>query len=259
MRRLHLFEFEDQAWFPHRLRAAMTSYLAATYRITPFPKLWAQHVSRVLAECSLDEIVDLGSGSAGPMPLVAGELEKMGHPARVTLTDLYPNPAAMNGRGNGDGFIRYWPEPVDATKVPAPLTGVRTMFASFHHFEPDEARAILRDAFEQRRSICIFEATSRTPAAIATTLLIPLLVLALTPTVRPLSIFQIFFTYLAPILPLLIFWDGLVSQLRTYSVEEFGELTSELHGPEYRWTSGLIRAPGLPAGVPYLTGSPVRG
>jgi hypothetical protein len=77
--------------------------------------------------------------------------------------------------------------------------------------------------------------------------------------VRPLSIFQIFFTYLAPILPLLIFWDGLVSQLRTYSVEEFVELTSELQGPEYRWTSGLICAPGLPAGVPYLTGSPVRG
>jgi len=256
MRRFHLFEFEDQAWFPDRLRAAMTSYLSATYRITPFPKLWAEHLAPVLEECGLDEMVDLGSGSAGPIPLVVNELEKLGKTVSVTLTDLYPNPAAVPG---GISVLKYWPEPVDATRVPPSLSGVRTMFASFHHFEPRAAHEILRDAFEQRRPICIFEATSRTPAAIVTTLLIPLLVLLLTPTIRPVRVFQIFFTYLVPILPLLIFWDGLVSQLRTYTAEEFSELTADLKSPEYRWAYGLIRVPGLPAGVPYLIGSPVRG
>ena len=148
MRRVHLFEFEDQPWFSDRLRVAMTAYLAATYRITPFPKLWAHRIASLLEACRLEEIVDLGSGSAGPLPLVAAELEKLDRPVRV----------------------------------PARLTGLRTMFASFHQFRPQAARSILRDAFEQRRPICIFEAASRTPAATASLLVIPLLALTLTPT-----------------------------------------------------------------------------
>ena len=256
MRRLHLFEFGDQAWFPHRLRAAMTSYLAATYKITPFPKLWTDLLADVLAECGLQDVVDLGSGSAGPLLLVADELKKRGRHVSVTLTDLYPNPGALSKRENSS--VTYCSEPVDATRVPPTVGGLRTMFASFHHFQPAMAHDILRDAYLQRRPICIFEATSRTPAAIITTLVIPILVWILTPAIRPLSMFQLVFTYLVPVLPVLIFWDGLVSQLRTYSIVELGELTGDLQSPEYRWRCGSLRVPGLPAGVPYLIGSPVR-
>ena len=79
------------------------------------------------------------------------------------------------------------------------------MFALFHHFHPEAAQSNLRDAFQNRRPICVFEATSRSAPAIATAILIPLPVLLLTPRVRPLSWTQILFTYLLPILPLLIF------------------------------------------------------
>jgi hypothetical protein len=61
-------------------------------------------------------------------------------------------------------------------------------------------------------------------------LLIPLLVFLLTPLVRPVSWVQILFTYLVPILPVLIFWDGLISQLRTYSVQELEEFTRGIFG-----------------------------
>jgi hypothetical protein len=247
--RLHLFEWEDQAWFPASLRAAMMSYLAAAYGITPFPKLWADRLSKLMSRDGVTEIVDLGSGSGGPIGRVVKELGERGFSARVTLTDLYPNLSASS--------IPYWPEPVDATRVPATLPGIRTMFASFHHFRPEAARGILRDAFEQRRPICIFEATSRTPVAIASALLIPLLVLLLTPLVRPVSWFQILFTYLLPILPLLIFWDGLVSQLRTYTLQELEEFTRDFQSPDYRWEAGLMEIPHMPAGVPYLVGRPL--
>ncbi len=253
MRRVHLFEFEDQAWFPGVLRRAMTGYLAATYGITPFPKLWADRLAALLNQDEVSEIVDLGSGAGGPVGRVLRELESRGYRARVTLTDLFPDAAA---RCDSEA-VRYWPTPVDAAHVPAELTGTRTMFAAFHHFRPEAARQILRDAFEQRRAIGVFEATSRTPGAITSALLIPLLVLVLTPAVRPVSWVQILFTYLVPILPLLMFWDGLVSQLRTYSVAELEELTKDLRSPEYRWEIGLIQVPRLPAGVPYLIGRPV--
>jgi hypothetical protein len=256
--RLHLFEWEDQSWFPAGLRAGMTSYLATAYGITPFPKLWAAHLSKLMSRDAVTEIVDLGSGSGGPVERVAKELGERGFQTRVILTDLYPNGRDPEFHAEWAGSIRYWPEPVNAISVPAELSGIRTMFASFHHFRPTPARAILRDAFEQRRPICIFEATSRTPSAIASAVLIPFLVLVLTPMVRPVSWMQLFFTYLVPVLPLLIFWDGLVSQLRTYSVKELGEFTRELASPEYLWEVGLIEIPRTPAGVPYLVGRPTR-
>ena len=239
---------------PARLRDAMTLYLASTYRRTPFPRIWAQRIAEVATETGETRIVDLGSGAAGPMPLVVEELRKLGCPAQTILTDLYPNQRASVAHAS----ISYWPEPVDARAVPPSLPGVRTLFASFHHFNPTDAREILADAFERRSPICIFEATSRTPLAIATTILIPLFVWLLTSTIRPLTVFQLVFTYPFPLLPVLIFWDGLVSQLRTYSPVELAAMTSSLNAADYRWTTGTIRPSGLPIAVPYLIGRPSR-
>jgi len=256
--RLHLFEWHDQDWFPAALRAAMTSYLVTAYQITPLPKLWAGRLSTLMNVNEPTEIVDTGSGSGGPVERVVKELGTLGFTARVTLTDLHPNVCRLQFRVDGASSIRYWPEPVDATRVPAALSGIRTMFASFHHFRPEVACEILHDAFAQRRPICIFEATARTPAAIASTLLIPLLVLLITPFVRPMSLIQVVFTYLVPILPLLIFWDGLISQLRTYTVHEMREFTRVLQSSEYLWECGVTQVPRLAASVPYLVGKPVE-
>ena len=248
MCRVQLFEFEDQPWLPHELRQAMQSYLATAYQLTPLPKLWAEYLAPLMTHERVNEVVDLASGAAGPVPIVIDELRRLGFDTEVTLTDQFPNSAATP--------LRYWPEPVDARQIPPVLEGTRTMFASFHHFNPDDARSILHNAFVRRLPICVFEATSRT--AVATAILIPILVLVLTPRIRPLSWMQIVFTYLIPILPLLIFWDGLVSHLRTYSVAELGELTRDLESPDYAWEIGKLHPAGALFGVPYLIGRPTH-
>ncbi len=229
----------------------MTSYLVVAYRLAPLADVWADHLAKVLRHAGGCDIVDLGSGSAGPMPEIVAELQERGLNVRLTLTDLFPQP---NGRT--DPSIRYWPEPVDATHVPAALSGTRTMCSVFHHFRPDVAHRILKDAFDQRRAICIFEATSRSPAGIASMFLVPILTLFVTPMIRPVSWTQLLYTYLIPILPFLIFWDGLVSQLRSYTAEEFTEMTRTLEALDYQWEIGSIQVPRLPTGVPYLLGWP---
>jgi hypothetical protein len=256
--RLHLFEWEDQAWFPASLRSAMTSYLVAAYGFTPLPKLWAERLAMFMRGGEAANIVDLGSGSGGPISQVVNELGERGFTVRVTLTDLYPHtngaqfaPLLANDERNE---IMYWAQPVDAAEVPSSLRGIRTMFTSFHHLPPQKAKEVLRDAFEHRQTICIFESSSRTPSAIVSMLLVPLLVLLLTAKIRPVSWVQIAFTYLVPILPLLIFWDGVVSQLRTYSVKELDEFTSGFRSPDYSWETGLIHTPHMPAGLPYVIG-----
>jgi hypothetical protein len=248
MRRCQLFEFLDQSWLPDRLRVAATGYLTASYATTPFPARWAGILARVLDDCGLDRIIDIGSGSGGPIEAVLAEMAKLGRRPLVTLTDLYPVRTASS--------IDYWPEPVSATCVPAELRGLRTLFLVFHHFTPPMAQAVLQDAFNQRQPICIFEATSRTAPAIAVSFVLPFLVLLLTPFVRPKTVFQLFFTYLIPVVPLLVFWDGLVSQLRTYSTAELRELTAFCDSPEFVWEHGFIEESGVPFKTCYLIGRP---
>ena len=157
----------------------------------------------------MNEVVDLGSGSG------VEELHACGFKKNVTLTDLYPNVG---------GSLPYWSEPVDAAAVPDTLSGVRIIFASFHHFRPQAAREILRDAFKRRRPIAIFEATSRTLAAIASALAVPILALVLTPRIRPLSWTQVLFT----------------SQLSTYSAPELEELTRDLQSAGISLASRIV-------------------
>ncbi|MCU1263271.1 MAG: hypothetical protein JWO80_6156 [Bryobacterales bacterium] len=252
MRRLHLFEFGDQRWFPQLLRGAETAYLAAAYRLFPLPRQWAERIATVLPPGERAEIIDLCAGSGGAMPLILKELEKCGYEARATLTDLYPNPTCTSHQR-----ISWRTEPLDATRVPPELAGVRTMFSAFHHFRPNAARTILQDAFDHRRPICIFEGGSGTLIGILTMVLVPVNVLALMPFARPFRWAYLIFTYLIPVVPLVVFWDGIVSMFRIYSEEQMRDLTDDMQAPDYAWEIGCIQTRGIPGGLPYLIGRPI--
>jgi hypothetical protein len=248
-----LFEFGDQRWFPRILRDAETAYLTAAYRFWPaLARRWAEKISTVLHQNKPVEIIDLCSGSGGAMPQIIEDLLKRDYDVRAYLTDLYPNPKSGSGPR-----IKWLPEPVDATHVPPKLTGVRTMFSAFHHFRPDAAQAILRDAFERRRAICIFESGSGTPLGIAAMLGVPFAVLALMPLARPFRWANLLFTYTVPLTPFIVLWDGIVSMLRIYSPEQMQKLTVDLQAPDYFWEFGQIKVRGIPDGLPYLVGRPI--
>ncbi|MGH7607197.1 MAG: class I SAM-dependent methyltransferase, partial [Gemmatimonadales bacterium] len=101
--------------------------------------------------------------------------------------------------------------PVDARAVPAALDGFRTLFTSFHHFRPAEARAILADAVARRQGIAIFEAVRRAPLDIALVAFTGLAMLAAAPFIRPFRWSRLAWTYLPPVLPLVGTFDGIVS------------------------------------------------
>jgi hypothetical protein len=170
----------------------------------------------------------------------------------VTLTDRHPNLAAAN-RVNATGAIRYHEHAVDARAVAPSLRGLRTLFSSFHHFAPADARALLGDAVERRAPIAIFEATRRDAVAIGLTLLAPLIALLATPMIRPFRWSRLFWTYLIPAIPLAVLFDGVVSCLRTYTPNELLALADGLD--DYDWEAGTEGGKGLVA-VTYLVGVP---
>lgn len=253
MKRLHLFEFSDLPWWPAPLRALLTDLLHTLIdQVQPFsPKVAL--IAQALRATGQRRIVDLCSGGAGPWLHLKSQLQQAcGHDVQVLLTDKFPSASVPPKLAAVDG-LDYCPAAVDALAVPATLDGVRTLFDGLHHFGPEEAEAIIRSAVDDRQAIVVFEFLQRTWRDALMALLSPLMVLVITPLVRPLSLTRLLLTYVVPVAPLIVTWDGLVSELRCYSAEEL-EAMARRAGGDYAWHIGTYRHRGLP--VTYLVGYP---
>jgi hypothetical protein len=261
LRRIQLFEIEDQTWCPRFLRMLMTDYLEFATGVTRPYEAVIPRLARVLRENGSTRVVDLGSGGGGPWPRLIERMAKEGVPLEVCLTDRYPDREAFErARVASGGRISYHPRPVDAARVPGELSGFRTLFAAFHHFRPAKARAVLADAVGKGQGIAVIEATQRNAGFLVLACLTPLMVLLFTPFIRPFSWSRLLWTYVLPIVPPAVLFDGLVSCLRTYTPEELRNLAQTVAGAEgYVWEIGEDRAPRAPEPVTYLIGYPRNG
>jgi len=131
------------------------------------------------------------------------------------------------------------------------------LFTALHHFSPDAAHAILADAVRSRRGIAAFELTRRSPVALVGMLFLPILLLLCTPFIRPFRWERLVWTYLVPIVPLIVWFDATVSCLRTYTRNELCDLVADLHDG-YDWEIGAVWAPPLVSRVTYILGLPRR-
>jgi hypothetical protein len=259
MSRLHIFEWEDQPWFPEIFRNFITDHLVflVSRAFAPaMPKL-----AEAMKSSGHNTIVDLCSGGGGPLPALLPELsDELGESVNATLTDLYPNIEAFEeAKAKSDGDIDYRKESTSAIDCPESLEGFRTIFTALHHFRPEGAKKILADAVDKQVPIAAFEAQERSFAQL---IVIPFVIFVsafiMTPFVGRLSVGRVFFTYIIPLAPLFFTWDAVVSCLRTYDPDELKELTEELHKNSYRWEIGQISAFGyiVPYRITYLVGMP---
>lgn len=257
MGRLHLFELEDQPWFPAVLRDGGTAYLAFAERASGHGRLMAAPLERALDATGASHLVDLCSGGGGPAAVMADELARRGREVTVTLTDLYPNRAAFaHLEAESGGAVTARMEPVDATAVPADLRGFRTMFNAFHHFRPEVARRVLEDAVSQRQPIAVFEVVSRELPMLLGLLTSPLGVTLTLPLWRPFRWAWVLWTWLIPVMQLFILWDGVVSWLRIYSEEELRALVAQIDAPDWVWDIGRVKLGNAPLHGTYLVGYP---
>ncbi len=254
MGRIHLFELEDQSWFPAILRNYGTDFLQFLSNKTKMYKPVIPIIEKGIKKSGEHRIIDLGSGGGGGLLWLNSELKKTIPDLKIILTDYYPNiPAFEYTRQQGDNF-EFATKPVDAKNVPEELKGFRTMFLSLHHFKPKDAQQILQNAVDSRASIGIFEAQERSLPSLLAMFFSPISVLFTTPFIRPFKIGRIFFTYLIPIVPLFVWWDGIISALRTYSVKEMKELVEQIGNKDsFDWEISKIRSgPGI---ILYLLGT----
>ena len=259
MKRLHLIEIEDQDWCPRSIRDATTDYLQYALAVTKTYAAMIPVLASVLQRTGTRRILDLCSGAAGPWLWLQPALAELGVNVSVCLTDKYPNLEGFERASRlTNQVISYHLQPVDPTQVPGGLLGFRTLFTAFHHFSPEQACAILADAVREREGIAVFEATQRRPLALLLTLLAPLVVLAMTPVIRPFRWSRLLWTYLVPLVPLVTVFDGLVSCLRTYNVQDLHDLTTRLGTNDYHWDIGTVKNKTTPIPITYLIGVPLE-
>ena len=257
MKRLHLFELEDQEWFPSLFRGFITDLLQ--YQLTAFDvyTVIVPKIKEVMQKSNCSAVIDLCSGSSGPLIQIQEILEnRENYPITVTLTDKYPNIEVFTRiKEHSDNKVGFIPSSVDATSVQAELEGLRTLFSCFHHFKKDTAKKILQDAASKNMPIGVFEFTERTVANLIKVVLFgPLLVWLNTPFIRPFKWSRFFWTYIIPVAPLVYSWDALVSHLRTYSPKELNELISEVKVEDYSWEIGQIKSRKSGFNITYLVG-----
>ena len=254
---LHLFEVEDSPLLPSLIRDMMTEYLHWVMDMSGPYDPAAARIAALLQASGTNRVVDLASGGAGPWPrLLPRVTVALGAAPQVTLTDLHPNVGAFSRvEQETRGAIRGYSQSVDATSVPPALTGVRTMFTGLHHLAPGQVRALMRDAAAQRQPLVAFELTQRTPFGVLLMFASLLLVLGSAPFIKPFRLERLLLTYLVPILPLFIVWDGVVSALRSYTLDELRGFAVEMATAGYEWEAGE-RAGGMMP-VTFLVGRPV--
>jgi hypothetical protein len=271
MRRIQFIELHEQAWFPSSIRDEVTDVLQfglnllnAYGPIVPVLRSALERSGSGSDVVGSDECrsnvrrsaVDLCSGGGGPWLALSRQFE--GTTAlHIWLTDKYPNLTSVKtvGTASETDHITYYQSSVDAMKVPVELKGFRTMFTSFHHFSPEEARAVLQNAVDAGEGIGIFEITRRAPSMIGLMFGWALLLFVSTPWIRPFRWSRLLWTYLVPIIPIVLVFDGIVSCLRTYRPQELREIVANLGASEYEWEIGE-HSGAVP--ITYLVGCPRR-
>ena len=237
--RIHLIEFHEQLWFPATIREEITDALQFGLDLCKAYAPIAALLRNALACNHSHSIVDLCSGGGGPWPRLSEKLQQAGQPLQILLTDKYPRLDANADRKmvSADS-VSFYPASVDPRHVPITLPGFRTMFSSFHHFSPEDARTVLQSAINAKQPIGVFEITRRTAETIVLMFPWALLCLFFTPWIRPFRWSRLLWTYVIPVIPLVLLFDGVVSCLRSYKPSELREMVEQLNAAEYRWEIG---------------------
>ena len=255
MRNNSLIEIHDHPAFPPLLRDLFTDALQSLWSFSNSYGPIVPRLRSLLDRLNSPQILDLCSGAGGPLITLAPRLQSPASPSlHIRLTDKYPNHQAFE-RAALNSTFSYESRSIDAAHVPADLPGLRTIFSSFHHFNHLEARNILADAFHQHRPIAIFELANPALKTMLITCTIPFLAMFLSLRARPFRWSRLIFTFIIPIVPFALWFDGIISCLRAYSQQELHDLIEGLSSDTYRWQIGEDRSGLLP--VTYLIGSPV--
>ncbi|KAK4133646.1 hypothetical protein BT67DRAFT_442566 [Trichocladium antarcticum] len=246
-----------RAYFQAALTAAWTTHIPILQDSSPARLVAYVLSTRLPGPLGNYTIIDFCAGGGGPTPSIEHHLNHPGRrrgatqpsasdqkgqdetapppPIKFILTDLHPHPHLWAEAARQSANIEYVPYPVDAANVPGALVErhrdggkkkvLRLFNLSFHHFDDALAMRILKgtvDGAQEGEGFGIFELQDRGIAGFLSCCLFGMATLMMAPYFallwgEPLALL---FTYVLPILPVVLVFDGWMSCLRTRTTDE---------------------------------------
>lgn len=136
--------------------------------------------------------------------------------------------------------------------------GVYLFVNSFHQLNSKKAKKILQNIVDSGNPIVVVEGNNDSLwQIVGMTVFVPLTVLLTALFVKPFRFSRIIFTYLLPVLPIIIVIDGCIALLKLYNPTDLLELTSSVERNNYDWKAGK-NDNGRGGKIMYLTGSKLQ-
>lgn len=185
------------------------------------------------------------SPSPSPPPPAArggtSRTDKRTHPVHFVLTDLFPHISNWAHAASLSPNLHYAPQSVDAANAPADLLSTvkpplppatsprktfRTFNLAFHHFPDPLASAILHNTLTTSSGFAIFELQDRYFTSFLAVCLLGVGVMVFSPLFawRWRSFGLVFWSWVIPVLPFVLVWDGWMSSIRTRTPEEIKKM-----------------------------------
>jgi hypothetical protein len=159
------------------------------------------------------------------------------------MTDLHPHLPSWTALSKRSENLTYIPTPVDASAAPADLLSLvpggggkqgknkkrvfRLFNLAFHHFDDPLAAAILKNTVETSDAFGVFELQDRTIGSFVTVTALGILLMGISWWAFWGDLGQLWWTYVLPVVPVVVVLDGYVSCARTRTGEVVRRLMPE--------------------------------
>lgn len=256
--RIRIPEIEDQQWLPSVVKEYMTDYLRFIFKFFDLYHPAIEKLKCISETYGIINFVDLCSGSGGAVERIIDGFKKKNLQIHILLTDIYPRIQSYSYLKKkwpeNISFVRY---PINALAVPLHIRGFRTMFSGIHHFSSEEVFLVLKSSVEARQGIAIYDGGNKNLLMILLILIFhPVAIILFTPFIKPFRIKRLILTYLFPVVPICVIWDGVASILSLYTYSELKSISQRLPANTLKWEAGKLRNK-LGLSITYLTGIPV--
>lgn len=215
---------------------------------------WCPQWIKTLTTEFLDWFVLKANATKPFVPLIEEHLAKTQNQTIVNIE--YDNGAGFNT------VVPHLTKPVEVISVPiaefsTDTKGLYLFVNAFHQLDAAKAQQILKDIAKSGNPVAIVEGNDDSLWQLVGMLVfVPLTVVLASPFVKPFRFSRLIFTYLIPVLPLIIAIDGCLALFKLYNPNDLRELTSSLKIPNYTWEAGK-RDNGRGGKIIYLIGNNV--
>ena len=214
-----LFEFGDLFWVPEFYHAFLRRFMGALYKIFGYHKLWMPELNAFI-EKSGGKVLDPCAGSGYVDALLIKEMKQQDLQFYLSDFMIHKNPEFREHINNlDDPRIHYLEQSIDVLQDNPDFRCPKIFINAFHHFDDEQVAQICKLNLSHGDDILVLEYCDNAFVSYLSMLFGPLIAMILLPfiTERRQLLVTAVFTYLIPIVPLMLLWDGLVSNLRCYS------------------------------------------